>query len=106
MNEKTKREYEARAKVIKALAHPARLFIVDQLSARDFPVTELTDLVGLDMSTVSKHLAVLKAAGIITSEKQGTRVLYHLQMPCVLQFFSCTEKVIRNAARQYQEILK
>ena len=106
MDERTRQIYEARARIIKALAHPARLYMVDRLSERDFPVAELTALVGLDMSTVSKHLAVLKNAGIVTSEKRGPQALYHLQMPCVMQFFSCTEQVIRLAAEQYQHILK
>ncbi|HOP07742.1 MAG TPA: metalloregulator ArsR/SmtB family transcription factor [candidate division Zixibacteria bacterium] len=106
MDDKTKQQYEARAQVIKALAHPARLYIVDRLSEHDFPVAELTAMVDLDMSTVSKHLTVLKNAGIVSSQKNGTQVFYHLEMPCVLQFFSCSEKVLRGAADHYRHILK
>ncbi len=60
MDAKTQALFEARAKVVKALAHPTRLFIVDELSRGKRCVCELTELVEADMSTVSKHLAILK----------------------------------------------
>ena len=57
-------------------------------------VCELQELVGADMSTVSKHLAVLRRAGLVASEKRGLQVFYTLLSPCVLNFFSCVESVI------------
>jgi len=53
---------ECRAKVMKALAHSSRLFIVDELSRGERCVCELTEMIGADVSTVSKHLAVLREA--------------------------------------------
>ncbi len=86
--------YEERARVIKAMAHPTRLFIVERLSQRPCFVNELTEMVGADMSTVSKHLSVLKSAGIVTTIKKKTHVSYSLAMPCVMQFFGCVEEVL------------
>jgi DNA-binding transcriptional ArsR family regulator len=85
--------FEARAKIIKALAHPSRLFMVDRLAAGERCVCELTEMVGADISTVSKHLAVLKRAGIVTSRKEGLQVMYRLKTPCILRFFECIEAV-------------
>jgi len=106
MNRKTKAKYEARAAVIKALSHPTRLFIVDQLEKRKRCVCELTRLIGADMSTVSKHLSVLKAAGIVHDEKVGQQVFYRLKVPCVLKFFGCVEAVMRSNAEEQLELVK
>jgi ArsR family transcriptional regulator len=86
--------YRARAKVVKAMAHPTRLLIVDELAKRQRCVNELTSLVGDDISTVSKHLSVLKRVGILESEKRGMEVHYRLRTKCILQFFTCVEGVL------------
>ncbi|NDY56478.1 winged helix-turn-helix transcriptional regulator [Desulfovibrio sulfodismutans] len=88
--------FAERARVIKALAHPSRLLIVDELSRGERCVCELTELVGHDISTVSKHLAVLKRVGIVADEKRGLQVYYRLKTPCVLNFFACIENVLRD----------
>jgi len=106
MNKKTKALFEARARIVKALAHPTRLFIVDQLSRRERCVCELTEMIEADVSTVSKHLSVLKSVGIVTDEKRGTQVYYRLRVPCVLNFFSCVESVMNSTAREQLLLLK
>lgn len=103
MEPRTRRIYEARARVIKALAHPARLFMVDKLAEREFCVCELTEMVGCDMSTVSRHLAQLREAGIVEDEKRGTQVFYRLAMPCVLKLFDCVEPVLQARGQAYRE---
>lgn len=103
MDARTQAFFEARAKVMKALAHPSRLFMVDELSKGERCVCELKELVGSDMSTVSKHLSVLKSAGIIADEKRGMQVFYRLKTPCVLRFFDCVGEVITENS---QELLR
>ena len=100
MDAKTQARFEARARVVKAMAHPTRLFIVDALSHGERCVCELTEMVGADMSTVSKHLAILKSAGIVDDDKRGSQVYYSLRCPCILQFFECVESVIATTARE------
>jgi ArsR family transcriptional regulator len=56
------------------------------------------------MSTVSKHLSVLKAAGIVADEKRGMQVYYTLKMPCVLRFFECAGEVLARAAKEQAEL--
>ena len=106
MDEKTRMKMEARARIVKAMAHPSRLFIVDELSKGELCVCKLTEKVGADISTVSKHLAILREAGIIQSEKQGTKVMYKLRVPCVLNFFSCVESVILANVNEQIEMMK
>ena len=97
--------YEARAKIIKALAHPSRLLIVDELNSSPRSVGELTEMIGADTSTVSKHLGVLKNAGLVDDEKRGTTVHYSLRCPCILDFIGCVEEVIESNTKKQVEIL-
>jgi len=96
--------FDARARIVKAMAHPTRLFIVDELSRGERCVCELTEMVGADASTVSKHLGVLRNAGIIRDEKRGSQVFYTLQVPCVLKFLDCVEAVIHSAAEEQMKL--
>ena len=89
-----KERYGARSRVIKALAHPTRLFIVDRLAEREHCVCELAELVGADVSTVSKHLSVLANANVAKQDKRGSQVWYSLRVPCILNFFGCVEAVL------------
>ena len=101
MDHKTLAQYEARAQIIKSMAHPSRLFIVEELSRGERCVCELTEMIGADMSTVSKHLSILKNAGIVDDDKRGSMVYYRLNVPCVLDFLKCVESVMKsNVKRQ------
>ena len=107
MKGKRSAKYEARAKIIKALAHPARLLIVDELAEHGQRcVCELTEVIGSDMSTVSRHLAQLKEAGIIEDEKRGKMIFYRLRVKCLPRFFDCIESVIRCNVESQQALLR
>ena len=101
MFRKSRAHYEKRSQVFKALAHPARLFMVEQLAAGEKCVCELTAMLDLDTSTVSKHLSVLKNAGVVSDEKRGLLVYYSIKMTCVLGFFSCVQKSLDEEAREH-----
>lgn len=88
--------YKDRARVFRALANEARLMIIDRLAEEECSVGELARLVELDLSTVSKHLAVLRAHGIVADRRAGNTVFYRLAMPCVLTFFSCSLQVLEE----------
>lgn len=88
--------YEARANVAKALAHPSRLMMLEALQDHEMCVCELTALVGADQSTVSKHLAILKQAGLLETRKEGSMIFYRLRITCLNGFFSCVEAVIQK----------
>jgi ArsR family transcriptional regulator len=97
---KTKVRYAAQAKVMKAMAHPTRLFIVDQLADEPRCVCDLTEMVGADVSTVSRHLLVLREAGIVDDDKRGNQVFYSLRVPCVLNWYSCVAGVLEADAER------
>jgi len=84
------------ARVLKAMANESRLLIIDRLSRGECSAGELTALVELDASTVSKHLAVLRAEGIVEDRRAGTTIFYRLLMPCVIDFFQCANHVLKR----------
>jgi DNA-binding transcriptional ArsR family regulator len=90
---------KARAEVFKALGHPSRLAIVDALAAGERCVCDLNELIDADLSTVSRHLAVLRNVGILSSEKRGNQVFYRLECPCITSFYGCVESVINGTGQ-------
>jgi DNA-binding transcriptional ArsR family regulator len=106
MDAKRQALYEARARIIKALAHPTRLLIVDELAKQPLCVCDIRAIAGSDLSTVSKHLSVLKNAGIVEDKKCGSQVFYSLRCPCVTDFFACAEKVISKTAKDQMRLLR
>jgi DNA-binding transcriptional ArsR family regulator len=89
--------YKLKAQVAKALAHESRLMIIDALYEKDMCVSELTAMVGADQSTVSKHLALLKQAGIILDRKEASnKVYYHLRVAIIRQFSELAMTVIQG----------
>ena len=90
--------FKHQARILKALANESRLKIVDRLSRGECSVGELTEIVGSDQSTVSKHLAVLRSHGIVNDRREGNAVFYTLLTPCVMNFFSCATQVLKERA--------
>lgn len=95
----------ARARILKALGHPTRLFITEELEKGEMCVCDLTAMIDADVSTVSKHLSVLKQAGIVQDDKRGNQVFYRLRVPCVLNFFSCVETILEQQAEEHSASL-
>jgi len=106
MNIKEKSVYKAKAKILKALAHPTRLWIVEKLAGGEHCVCEFADAIDVDFSTVSKHLSVLKQAGIINDDKRGKQVFYSLKVPCILNFMDCVEAVIKSQINDHAALFK
>jgi ArsR family transcriptional regulator len=96
METETKARCEARARILKALAHPTRLFIVEELARGERCVCELREMIGADMSTVSKHLAQLKSAGVVADDKRGVQVYYNLRAGCVPGFLDCIQNILKE----------
>lgn len=82
-----------RASVVKAMAHPTRLLIMERLTHGEECVNELTALAGCDVTTLSKHLAVMKKAGLLVCEKRGVCVYYQIACPCFGEFFRCIDLI-------------
>ena len=98
--------YETRARILKALAHPSRLKLLDLLAEHEeVCVCDLTEKIGSDMSTVSRHLAQLRNAGVIESEKRGQMVFYRLRVKCLQSLFSCIESVAKCQVDDHLPVL-
>jgi ArsR family transcriptional regulator len=96
MKQDLKKAYVRQAGIIKAMAHPTRLLILNSLKKKETCVCELRDLVGDDISTVSKHLLVLKNAGLVAARREGNWLHYRLTCPCVLDFAKCIAALEKN----------
>lgn len=83
--------FRQRTAVYKALGHPARLRMVDALGDGERCVCDLVGVAGLAWSTVSRHLAQLKRAGVLEDEKRGQQVFYRLRLGCVADLNRCLE---------------
>jgi ArsR family transcriptional regulator len=101
-----RRRYAARAKIAKAMAHPSRLLMLEAMEGKERCVCELTELVGADQSTVSKHLAVLKHAGLVEDRKEGVMVYYRVKVCCLQGFWDCIENVLAENLKVQQAALR
>lgn len=99
------REAEIRSQIIKAMAHPVRLMVIEFLRKEERSFSEIFNLFQLDKSTVSKHLRTLKEAGIVSSRKNGSDVIYRLDVPCITDFFGCVTTVIETNIKKQQVCL-
>lgn len=100
------RQAKARAEILKALAHPVRMLIVDRLQKGEQCVCELNRLAKINQSNMSRHLAVLKKAGIVSDRRLGMNVFYRLQTPCILNAFDCALQVIKADGKRRMATLK
>ncbi|NHB69410.1 ArsR/SmtB family transcription factor [Perlabentimonas gracilis] len=85
--------YQKEAGIFKALSHPTRLFILDVINKEPHTVSELADMVGIDISTMSKHLDIMKRYQIVVGEKNKNSVYYKLNIPCLFEFFKCAQRI-------------
>jgi len=96
----------AKAKILKALAHQTRIYMVEELTKGEKCVCEFVEAVGSDFSTISKHLSLLKEAGIVQIDKRGQKVFYSLKAPCVSGFLDCVETIIKSNLEEQNLMFK
>lgn len=104
--ERHKRYIAAQAQIFKALGHPSRLLMVDALRHGEQCVCDLQALVGGDMSTISKHLSVLRDAGVVLTEKRGTNIYYRLGIDCLENFLTCTASLVKTRTLSQMSMLE
>jgi len=98
--------FEARAKIMKALANKYRLKIVDTLGENlNMCVNDLVKELDLNQSSVSKHLNILKSAGVVKAKKEGLKVYYSLRTPCIINYFVCIDNVIQSDIEDRMNVL-
>ncbi len=90
------RRHEFQAQVFQALAHPIRVAVVELLRDGEVCVCDIAAQIGAERSNVSRHLAVMQRAGVLSCRRDGLQVLYRLRTPCILEFLSCATRVARR----------
>lgn len=97
-----RRSANERSSIVKAMAHPTRLLVMEVLTQGEKCVNDLTLLAGCDVTTLSKHLALMKRAGLLKCEKRGVSVFYRIACPCFLEFFRCIDLIKLNQSVERQ----
>jgi DNA-binding transcriptional ArsR family regulator len=95
-----------KAEFFKALAHPIRIRILEILRAGELSVQELQMRLGLDQSTVSQQLAILRAKNIVTAQKEGTTVRYEVLDPLVGDLLDVARRIFNNQLTGTQSMLR
>jgi DNA-binding transcriptional ArsR family regulator len=98
--------FEKQAEVIKAIAHPLRIAIVDFLRDGEQCVCDIAEHIGAERSNVSRHLALMVNVGILSFHKDGLKVIYTLKAVCVLKFFPCVTQVIKERFDRGQQMIR
>jgi len=105
MTPRNRERLRLKAEVFKALGHPIRLGIVEFLQNGEMCVCEIVEHVGTEISNVSKHLGVLKKAGIVADRRDGLRIMYSLTMPCAVDFARCVEGVVIKRLEDQRSVM-
>ena len=105
MNANKRLLFEKQAEIAKAVAHPLRIAVVDFLKNGERCVCDIAEHVGSERSNVSRHLAVMVNAGLLSCRKDGLKVFYALRTPCILEFLNCVTQVLRNQAADNKRLL-
>jgi len=98
--------FEKQAQIVKASAHPLRIAILDFLRDGEKCVCDIAGHVGSERSNVSRHLSVMAGAGLLAHRKEGLKVIYRLKTPCILDFFSCVTRVLKEQVKDNEKLLK
>ena len=96
---------EIKADLFRALAHPARVRILELLVASELSVREIQPLVGIEMSHLSQQLAVLRRAGLVVTRKEGSSVFYGIRDPELVRLLASAKQLLINSLTASQQLL-
>ncbi len=97
--------YQAKAEFFKTLGHPARIRVLELLAEREHAVAELLPEVGVEATSLSQQLAVLRRAGLVTARKQGSTVYYSLTSPQVAELLTVARRILTEVLAGQVELL-
>jgi len=98
--------FEKQAEVVKAIAHPLRIAILDFLNNGEQCVCGIAQHLGSGRSNISRHLSVMAGAGVLDHRKEGLKVIYTLKTPCILELLSCVTNVLKSKSKENERLLK
>ncbi|MHC4124371.1 MAG: ArsR/SmtB family transcription factor [Planctomycetota bacterium] len=106
LNRKKQLLFEKQADIVKSIAHPLRIAVVDFLKGGEQCVCDIAEHVGSERSNVSRHLSVMVGAGVLEYRKEGLKVIYKLKVPCIVEFLCCITGVLKQQAKENEKLLK
>jgi len=92
--------------IFKALAHPIRLKIIEYLQNKEKCVCEIFSYLKIEQSYLSKHLAILRKAGVVDVRRQGKKIFYRVRNRQVDKLFTCAKEVLKEEIKEKQKLLK
>ena len=98
--------YDRQAEVLKALAHPLRIAILDYLKDGEQCVCDIAEHVESERSNVSRHLAIMVSCGVLDCRKDGLNVIYRLKAKCILDFLECATTCLKQQANENVKLMK
>ena len=98
-------KFDQLAAIIRATAHPVRLFLLETLMDNRYCVKELTDMLPYDLSTISRHLKQMKSSGLLLDEREGNCVYYRIQCDCVRRYFDAAMSILKSNINRNNNIL-
>ena len=88
-------QLEAAANMLKAIAHPMRLAILNHLDeGKKLTVTEIHNRLSIEQSTTSHHLGILKDKGVLASQRKGKNTFYYLKHDNLSRIIDCVSKCV------------
>ena len=96
---------EVKAELFKALAHPARVRVLEVLATGEHSVGEMQPLVGIESSHLSQQLGVLRRAGVVAHRKEGSSVVYSLIDPIVADLLSVAKRLLHTRLQGTRDLL-
>lgn len=106
ISDKDMRINELKAQIIQAAGHPIRVAVIEYLAGGEQCVCDIVEHVGAQRSNVSRHLGMMLQAGVLSCRKDGLKVMYSLQMPCMANFMSCVEAALKERLESHVELLR
>ena len=104
-NQMKQKILEGQASILKALGQPTRLQILELLKDGERCVCEIFPAISQEQANVSKHLSILKQAGILESRKDGLRILYRIKTPEILNLLTGVSKLLKTQAREQHQLM-
>jgi DNA-binding transcriptional ArsR family regulator len=98
--------YQLKAEFFKTLGHPARIRVLELLAEREHAVGEMLPEVGIEPANLSQHLAVLRRAGLVTTRKEGSSVIYSLTSPEVAELLRVARGILTGVLAGQAELLE
>lgn len=96
---------EAKADLFKALAHPARVRVLELLAEKEHTVGDLAAATGLELSHLSQQVTVLRRAGVVDSRRVGSNVICSLRDPDTAELLAVARRLLSRNLRQDQALL-